>query len=316
MSFYHKYRLFFNLVGLVLLLALVLLFKVDLGATAALILRANLFDVALAVIFFVPFLAVKAWRWQIILRDLNLYISFRAALKLYALGLGAGMVTPGQIGDVVKVAYFRERGLRRALVSVLLDRLWDVLILLVLAGTGAVLFWQQFQDEWLALALLTLGTVALLAIIINPCAQAWLWSLLLRLRRTGLEQTAFEPLRLSAWQMLLQFAITVLATSVVYFRLYLLTAALDVQLDALPFVAAMSLATVAALLPLSVSGLGARDAALLLIAPLIGITREQALGISTLILFLSIINGLVGFGVWSATKSENIDLKSQRWNIL
>jgi glycosyltransferase 2 family protein len=287
-----------RLLGVVLLVALVLIFKIDLAQTAALIVRSDPLDVALAVILFIPFLAAKAWRWQIILRDLNISISFGEAVKLYALGLGAGMMTPGQVGDAVKVTYLRERGLGRALLSVLLDRLWDVLVLLLLAGSGALLFWQQLEGEWLAIGLLAVGTAALLAITASRGAQRGLLKLFTRLRRSQAGAIAFEPVQLSPVQIVRQFGLTLLATALVYIRYYLLTSALNVHLDMIPFVAAMSLATVAALLPISVSGLGTRDAALLLVAGSIGITREQALGVSALILFLSVLNGLVGFGVW------------------
>ncbi len=296
----HLNRGWLRLIGVVLLVALVLLFKIDLGRTAALVLRADPLDVGLALVFFIPFLAVKAWRWQVILDDLGIRIPYSEALRLYALGLGAGMVTPGQVGDAVKVAYLRERGLGRTLISVVLDRLWDVLILLLLAGSGALLFYRQLEGEWLALALLIAGTLVLLAVIVNPAAQKKLFELWLRARkaRPGTNGAAYQPIQLTAIQILRQFGLTVAATAVVYARYYLLTAALGIHLDPIPFVATMSLATVAALLPISVAGLGARDAALLLVAPLIGITSEQAVGLSTLILFLSIVNGIVGLVIW------------------
>lgn len=304
MSLYRRYRPLLNLIGLALLIALIIFFKIDLRQTLAYVTHANALDLALAVFFFIPFLLVKAWRWQIILRDLDTTISLSTAVKLYALGLGAGMVTPGQVGDAVKIAYFRARGMGRALVSVLLDRLWDVLILLLLAGSGAFLFWREFESEWFALALLLAGTVTLLAITTNPRAQMRLLTFIQRVRGANAERSAFEPIRLNRIQILRQFALTVLATVIVYLRLYFLISALDIHLDAIPFIAAMSLASVAALLPISVSGVGTRDATLLFIAPIIGITREQALGMSALILFLSVINGLVGFGVWIISAPE------------
>ena len=287
-----------RLLGVALLVALVFIFKIDLAKTATLIAHADLLAVGLALILFVPFLAAKAWRWQVILRDLSISIPFGEAVKLYALGLGAGMITPGQVGDAVKIAYLRERGLGRALLSVLLDRLWDVLVLLLFAASGALLFWQQLEGEWFAIALLAAGTVGLLAITASPRAQVKLLKLLSRMRRSGAGPDAFDPVQLSPMQIVRQFTLTLLATAIVYVRYYLLTLALNVHLDLVPFVAAMSLATVAALLPISISGLGARDAALLLVAGSIGITREQALGVSALILFMSVVNGLVGFGVW------------------
>lgn len=306
MSFYRRYRLALNLLGLVLLVALIILFKIDLGQTLSYLARANLIDLIVAILLFVPFLASKAWRWQVILRDLDISISFSEALKLYALGLGAGMITPGQIGDAVKVAYFRERGLGRATLSVVLDRLWDLLMLLLLATSGAFVFWNELQGEWLAVGALLVGTLILLAFALNPRAQHYVITRLakgLNLAETPVDN--FQALELSGSQIARQSLLTLLATAVVYLRLYLLAHALDVQLGVIPFVATMSIASVATLIPISISGVGTRDAALLLIAPVIGITREQALGLSVLILLLSVINGLVGYLVFSFAKSDS-----------
>ncbi len=312
MQFLRKHRGWLRLLGVLLLVALVPLFKIDLAQTARIVARADVLDVTLAVALFLPFLASKAWRWQVILRDLRISISFGEAMKLYALGLGAGMVTPGQVGDAVKAAYFRERGLARALVSIVLDRLWDILILLLLTGSGALLFWRQLQSEWLALAALLVGTLAVLGITASPRAQAWLLALLQRLRGSSADRVSYEPIRLSPAQILYQFTLTVLATGVVYLRCYLLTVAVGVHLALIPFVATMSLATVAALLPVSVSGLGTRDIALQMVAPIIGITPEQALGVSVLLLFLNVVNGLVGLAVWLFWKPDGAGRQAEK----
>src|ERR687885_1237687 len=147
MRFNKRLRGWLRILTVLALVALVFFFKIDLGATAALLLHADPLDIALSILLFIPFLAIKAWRWQIILRDLKVPIGMGEALRLYALGLGAGMLTPGNVGDAVKAAYFRERGLGQAIVSVVLDRVWDVLILLLLAGSGIFLFPQIAQEQ-------------------------------------------------------------------------------------------------------------------------------------------------------------------------
>ncbi len=299
MQFLKRYQTPLRIFTVLALIALVLFLKVDLRETFAILASANVLLVALSVLGFIPFLLVKAWRWQVILRDLSVAIPFRQAVRLYALGLGAGMLTPGQVGDAVKIAYFRERGFGQSIISILLDRLWDVLILVMLAASGALFFTQLFEGEWIAIALLFVGTIALFAIVNHPRAQSWLFRQLRRARKNDDALAAYEPQPLTLSQILVQFLLSVLATAIVYARLYLLTSALGIFLAPVPFVAAMSLATIAALLPISfLGGVGTRDAALLLIAPIIGITGAQALAISTLILFIQLINGVVGFVVW------------------
>lgn len=286
-------------VGILALIGLILLLRIDLRETFTILVSANPFLVGLAVLGFVPFLLIKAWRWQIILADLGVPIAFREAVRLYALGLGAGMLTPGQIGDAVKIAYFRERGFGQSIISIVLDRLWDVLILVLLAGFGALFFVQLFQGEWLAIGFLFAATVVVFAVVINPRSQRWFFRQLRRVRKKEDALAAYEPQPLTLRQIFIQFLLSIAATLVVYARLYLLTSALGLALPPMPFVAAMSLATIAALLPISfMGGIGTRDAALLLIAPIIGISAPQALALSTLILFLQLVNGVVGFAVW------------------
>ncbi|RIK26775.1 MAG: hypothetical protein DCC52_09965 [Chloroflexi bacterium] len=264
MKFIKRHQTLLRVLALLALLAFVLWLKVDLYATFEILRAANLWWVGLALLGFIPFLLIKAWRWQIILRDLGVPIPFRQAVRLYALGLGAGMLTPGNVGDAVKVAYFRERGFSESVISVVLDRIWDVLILLLLAGSGVFMFSQIAAGQWLMLALLIGGTLAALFITIHPRTQRWLFEF--------------------------------------FMRLFCIAAALGILLPPLPFVAAMSLSSIAQLVSVIPGGVGPREALLILLAPALGISVAQALALAALMFLLQLQNGIVGFGVWLLEK--------------
>lgn len=308
MRFLKKYQTPLRILTVLALIALVLFLRIDLRETWAMLSGANVWLVALAVLGFIPFLLVKAWRWQIVLRDLGVRIGFPEAVRLYALGLGAGMITPGNVGDAIKVAYFRERGFSQAVISVVLDRIWDVLILLLLAGSGIFLFSQIAAGQWMTLALLIGGTMAALGVTIHPRTQKWLFEFFWRMRSRGRANKAgatdYVPVTLTPKQVLVQFAITLLATAIVYARLFLVAAALGLFLAPLPFVAAMSLASIAQLIAIAPFGLGPREGILLLLASSLGITAAQALALSALLFLLQVVNGIVGFGVWVVEPKE------------
>lgn len=298
MQFIKKNRFLLRILTVIALIGLVLFLKIDLRETFALLGSANVWLIGLAVIGFVPFLLVKAWRWQIILGNLGVPIRFWEALRLYALGLGAGMLTPGNVGDAIKVAYFRERGFSQAVISVVLDRIWDVLILLLLASSGIFLFSQIAVAQWLMLGLLIGGTVVLLIVTIHPRTQHWLFQMFMRLRKNKSEARAYVAATLTPKQVLVQFGLSVLATFVVYARLFLVATALGIFLFPLPFVAAMSFASIAQLLAILPFGVGPREGVLLLLAPTLGITPAQALALSALLFLLLLVNGIVGLAVW------------------
>lgn len=314
MRFLKKYQTLLRILMVAALIALVLLLKIDLRETWAILSGANVWLVALAVSGFIPFLLVKAWRWQIVLGDLGVRIGFAEAVRLYALGLGAGMITPGNVGDAIKVAYFRERGFSQSVISVVLDRIWDVLILLLLAGSGIFLFSQIAVGQWMTLALLMGGTVAALGVTIHPRTQKWLFEFFWRMRVRGrvrgrqnqMGAADYAPVTLTAKQVLVQFSISVLATGIVYARLFLVAAALGLFLAPLPFVAAMSLASIAQLIAIAPFGLGPREGILLLLASSLGMTAAQALALSALLFLLQLVNGIVGFGVWVVEPKERM----------
>ena len=309
MKFIKKHQTLVRILGVLALVAFVFLLKVDLRATFEILRAANLWWVTLALLGFIPFLLIKAWRWQIILRDLGVPIPLREAVRLYALGLGAGMLTPGNVGDAVKVAYFRDRGFSQSVISVVLDRIWDVLILLLLAGSGVFMFSQIAAGQWITLALLIGGTCAALFITIHPRTQRWLFQFFMRLRKKqpGVEYT---PATLTPKQVLVQFVLSVIATIVVYARLFCIAVAVGIFLPPLPFVAAMSLSSIAQLVSVIPGGVGPREALLILLAPVLGISSAQALALAALMFLLQLQNGVVGFGVWIVEKPA-VDYNAQ-----
>lgn len=308
MAFLKQHQTLLRILTVLALISLVLLFKIDLRETFAILRNANLALVVLSLLGFAPFLLVKAWRWQIVLRDLGVSIPYREAVRLYALGLGAGMVTPGNVGDAIKIAYLRERGFSQAVLSVVLDRIWDVLILLLLAGSGIFIFSQIALSQWVTLALLAGGALALLGVTIQPRTQRWLFQFFLRLRKNnraaaGQPQT-YVPATLSPGQVVVQFLISAAATLIVYVRLFLAAAAIGIFLAPLPFVAAMSLASIAQLIAIAPFGLGPREGVLLLLAAALGLTPAQALALSALLFLLQLENGIIGLIVWLVERPQ------------
>jgi hypothetical protein len=64
------------------------------------------------------------------------------------------------------------------------------------------------------------------------------------------------------------------------------------------FVAAVSIVGMIGLVPITISGVGTRDATMIFLFSLVGLPSEAAVGFSTLILFLLAENWFVGFLVW------------------
>ena len=85
----------------------------------------------------------------------------------------------------------------------------------------------------------------------------------------------------------------------VYFELLIIVAtAIGIQLPWMVLIAALTLTGILSLVPIAPSGLGTRDAALLLFLTPYGITAEQAVSLA-LVMFASIIvSGIPGGIYW------------------
>ncbi|GAC1408084.1 MAG: hypothetical protein NVSMB52_21140 [Chloroflexota bacterium] len=84
-----------------------------------------------------PFLYFKALRWHLMLRHASIQASFREAIVSLVGGMGLALVTPARMGELVRVAYLRDPQKMRIGGLVLIDKGFDVLVLLVLSVPGA-----------------------------------------------------------------------------------------------------------------------------------------------------------------------------------
>ena len=91
----------------------------------------------LALVLTVPFLALKAARWYLMLREASIEASAGEAVRSLLGGMGLALVTPARVGEVVRAAYIRDPQKLKIAGLVLLDKGFDVLVLCGLSIAGA-----------------------------------------------------------------------------------------------------------------------------------------------------------------------------------
>ncbi len=295
-----RFRWLLRLLGLALFVAI--LAVVDIPHILEYLARANFWLVGLSVMLVVPHLATKAWRWQALLRSVGISISLVEACRLYAIGQAAGFLTPGQAGDAVKAVYLKGAGhsLGRSLVTVVVDRLFDLLVVGGFALWGIFVFGQVPQGQTATIVLFVLGIIVLFVLFASRGWQQPLAGLIKRivpqrLLRGRDPQQSLEGLVLPSSALLWAGVITLISFVVSYYRSWLLFAALGVNVPLAQFLAATSIAGIAAILPVTVGGVGTRDAAFVVLFSMIGRGQEEAVALSTLFLLHQVTNWAVGF---------------------
>ncbi len=85
------------------------------------------------------FYVIKAWRWRLLLQPVGDFHSVRDLLPPIMIGFAFNNVLPAHLGDLVRVFLFaRKQGVTQsaALSSVVLERVFDIIAVLIILGGG------------------------------------------------------------------------------------------------------------------------------------------------------------------------------------
>lgn len=255
----RKDRIRMAILGVLTILVFVILFRsVPFAQVAEIIGDARPAPIILAVLLTATFPLLSAWRMQAVLGSIGCRAGMSESFSIVMACFTLSTLTPSKAGDVARAYFLRGRApVSRVLGSVLAERLLDVLTLLGLCFVGSL------AHGWRTLALASgallaaglLGTVALLAIRLpvpaklRPKAERLLESMRVLLRRPGL----------LLWVLILTLA-NWLASIV---QTWLLYSSLGAAVPFARVLAALPAAIFVGLLPITIAGMGTRDAALI-----------------------------------------------------
>jgi len=270
----------------------------------------DLYYFGLAVFFLLPLLFIKAYRWNYLKKKQNIISSLKDSFLVNNIGLAIGLVTPGRLGELTKILYLKNRNysIGQSLVSVLMDRLADLFFLLFFSLISLVFFFSYFKKTILLSALiLFLFTLIFVLVLKNNLVQIILKKILdliipLKYKKAWSlnYHDFFKNLKIyTLTNYLSTLLITILAWLIYYFQSFLLAKSIGINIPFFYLVMAITVAGFIALLPISVSGLGTREATLIFFFSFFQIPLEKTVGFSLLILSMVLIIALIGLICWS-----------------
>lgn len=279
----------------------------------------------LRLLIFPVFTVVIVWlrglRWWLLLKGAGVDYSLRRSSVVWAIGFFAAAVTPGKVGDAVRAFYVsREtgRGVGSAFLTVFVDRLMDLVTILVFGVVTVLVFSYVYTDlpsiwvivaaSLVLLALLYLGLHrGLVRRFLGPLFRA-LTPAKYRAQLSAEVDGFYDALGLYAGRPGTTVAAAVL--TLVYWlwivlMAYAVTWVLGIDVS-LRYVALMlPVMTLMEIIPISVSGIGTREAAVVFFFSAVGIGNAQAVAFSIMYLIVgTYLTALVGFGAWLANPAK------------
>ena len=257
----------------------------------------------------------RGLRWRYVMRCVGIEYSLARSTAVWTIGFFASSVTPAKAGDAIRAVYVRNdsgRSMGEALLTVFVDRLWDLGFILLAGIASAVVFSRRYI-ELPSVPLLIAGVVAIVvaAVIMTRrgAMRAFLkplFSVLVPARhRDGLSanfHTFYDALRVygaAPRRALVMAALTLFCWALIFLLAVYVARLLRIPVDPAYIVLIMPIVTLVELIPFSISGLGTRDATVIYFFAAVGAGSAEAVGFSIAYLLIgTYLTALVGFALW------------------
>ncbi len=276
--------------------------KMDFEKTLETLKKADLNYILLAAFFFLIVNVILLIRWSFFLKALNLQVSFLTAARCLFIGLFFNLFFPTSTGgDVMKIWFLfkntEEKG--KAVASVVADRLWGFLSI-VLIGTVAYLAGHHlFQDQILLLAILILATVSFSAAFVLFHEKSYtfccrIFSPFPKLKENLIRfHHTIALLKNKKWDLLIPVAYSCLGQIFFAFTFYFIAKALHQDINIVYFLIFVPLICVVSSLP-SIAGLGFRDFGAAYLFAKVGMATGTAVSMTLINFVFMLAIGLVG----------------------
>jgi uncharacterized protein (TIRG00374 family) len=267
---------------------------------------ASALPLMLALLLNVPVVHLKVLRWRDLLAARGYHYPLGRSYAAVLSSLYLGMLTPGRVGDVLRVQYVKreiDMPYAEGLAATLMDRFCDLYVLAAVVALGTVHFATALDSNvvyasWAAVVVAILapslflfrGPAELLGRVLRRMTERWHTSL----------TTLLQALRsLVGRALLLAIPLTIASFAINYAQGWLIAQALGIDLSFLDVASLLATTSLLGLMPISVSGVGVRELFLALVFPALGLLPAQGVAFGLLVFvcnYLPIV--LAGFVAW------------------
>lgn len=302
----------------VLLYSYIFLRVVDVRALAVRLLDTRLDFFAAAVLLYVAGQVLSAYKWYLLLKPVRLLVSYGRVVSFYFTGMFFNIFLPTIVGgDAVKaILLARETGApARATISVFMERNLGLVALLSIAVVAARLAppVRLFGFPLVALTLvLSAGFVAANLLLVSGRAYSLVDTLIamtplsrMRPRATSLFE-ALVPYKQSLPTLLAAIALSFVFQAIVIVVVFLNARALGQAFPMSAVAVFVPIISLAGMLPISVNGLGVREAFYLLLFGQLGATADVSVSLGLLYFAVTLAASLPGGVVYALQRPARL----------
>lgn len=254
----------------------------------------------------------KSYRWHSLNRSFGIKTSWKTALVFYLSAGFLSVITPGRLGEFAKIFFLKRKyGIDTAAAtsSVILDRVWDVLILSLFASLSMVILFSGPGESLLSLLLMGAFFIISLLVVLVP-AVLFKPLLLITGRFKGIHHKVENLYGLWSSKRFNNFASSLLITLFSYVALFVIplifSAGTDYPIQLRDGVGAVSISNILSFIPVTIAGFGTRELVFSEVWKLSLYPKEVAISISTCYFIVTYLGSLLVGGVVYLANLKNL----------
>jgi uncharacterized protein (TIRG00374 family) len=298
-----KWKKILPFIGLILFVYI--LIKYDFVTVIKEIANANLVFILISFIFLFFFLLTQTLKWFVIARYQKTKVPFFEAFKINLMASFYGNVTPSRVGNVIRSEYLKKynKDIGKGLSNFTLDKVLDICSLVFLAGLFSFAFKHLIPIDFLTYSLiLFIVLVACLIIFIEEKRSKKILRIFYKMlipekfkqKAKNIFNSFYSDMPKKRY-FLLFFILNLLNWIVLYTANYFIGLSVGVNVPFYWFLAIFPIATFVAQIPITIAGLGTREATLIALFGLFGVAATKVISISLIsILIFGIVPAIIG----------------------
>lgn len=295
-------KLILNLIKILVsagLLIYILVYQVDLSAVWSVIISARLWPLLLAALIMLASMGLRALRWQVLLRALDIQVPLSTLTQFYFVGSFFNLFLPtGLGGDAVKMAKLSQttRQIPESIGTTLVERATGLWVLFILALLALPFSTGYLPPDWVpAISLITIAGVIGGWLVMGTPLLPWLGSKVRLPGQDSLERF-YRSVSQLGWRALGQASlISLIFDLLLILVVHLIAISLGLVLQWGIFFLFTPLISLSLALPISIGGLGVREQTFIILFQAVGVSPEIATAMSLIFYFLTtVMLGLIG----------------------
>ena len=279
-----------------IIILIIILSTLDLQKIADIFLRINPIYSILSFLIIIPLIILANIGWQIILKKQKINVSFLYSIKNFFIGYFYGFITPGAFGAYIRSIYLsKESGAQipKCVSNIIIFNTIEYLTLLILGAIGAIYLSSIFSYLFFIIILIIILIITLFLFFFKDTRSRTLFIKIIQSRIFSAIKDKIEKSLTSFYEDLpklkdtfLPSIISIFGWILKYIMLFFVAKLFFIEIPFFTFIMIMAVAEVISSLPISIYGLGTREATLITIFKIWGIESENIVSFS---LFLFVI---------------------------